>query len=79
MIQIVAMLRGKWVEVGLVETLAEARDVVKLLDILYKHKALPREFKSYTTNTQLEARQDGKVWEYSDQDPSGASDGVWFG
>jgi len=65
--------------VGEVSTLEEARTIVKFLDHLAKIKALPEMIKFHDENTEIEAHdtESGRIYEYSDQDPSGASDGIW--
>lgn len=61
-----------------VEDLLAARTVVKLLDQLAADGELPERLKFYNTDCDIIAIDDeGREWEYSDQDPSGASDGVW--
>jgi len=66
--------------VGIVANLEEARTTVKLLDILCAQKALPEELAWYDENTEVWADDltNGEKFHYMDQDPTGATDGVWF-
>lgn len=80
MIQIKAQ-RGEndWFLIAEVEDLAAGRTIVKYLDWLRGQSMLPSQLMFFDENTEVTAWQGDKSWEYSDQDPSGASDGVWFG
>ncbi len=70
-----------WLPVGpVIDSLAEARIVVKFLDWLLSIGNLPKFLAFYTEETRVQARSEyGRVWEYMDQDPSGFSDGIWDG
>jgi len=64
-----------------VATLEEARLMVKALDIIRAHGLALVGFEFYTEDTEILAvdTETGKEWEYADQDPTGYTDGVWFG
>lgn len=70
---------NEWVEVAEVDTLDDARTIVKFLDTMFKNNWLPDLISFYNESTEITAWEGEKFWEYADQDPSGASDGVWFG
>jgi len=65
--------------VGIVDNLSQARDTVKLLDLLFERKTLPEEISWYNDETEVWADdlESGQKYNYMDQDPSGASDGIW--
>lgn len=65
--------------IGVAENLDDARIIVKYLDWLYRNALLPAQFDFYNENTEIEAWDGDRCYEYSDGDPTGASDGVWFG
>lgn len=72
-----------WKEFGpKVHNLAEARIIVKVLDYLYESGQLPTSVDGYDPNdTEIQAvdlENPALIYEYVDQDPTGASDGVWF-
>ncbi len=93
MIQVSLKKLGKLVPFGPpVEDLSAARTVVKVLDWMLKTRTLPLELRWYTRNVNIVATGTYTVvrgtlshgpdevtgqWDYMDQDPSGASDGVW--
>jgi hypothetical protein len=80
MIQIkVQKSENESVLVGEVETLAEARTIVKFLDWLWCHGCLPEMINFYNDETEIVAWEGESCWEYADQDPSGNSDGIWVG
>ncbi len=62
-----------------VETLQEARIIVKVYDHLLETQNLPPHELWYTTDTEICAvdSNTGERWDYMDQDPSGNSDGIW--
>jgi len=62
-----------------VKSLEEARILVHLLDYLTMVQQLPQYVDFYTRNTEVKAMDEetGESWDYHDQDPTGASDGVW--
>lgn len=61
-----------------VESLDHAVVVVKMLDWLFETNQLPISVAFYNTDIEVFARHpDGLIVSYHDQDPSGASDGIW--
>jgi len=60
-----------------VQSLEQARVVAKLLDWMFENDCLPQQVAGYTPECDIEAVQGDKRWSYKDQDPSGASDGIW--
>ena len=82
MIQVkVVSLQGDHVNFGpAVDSLEQARTIVKVLDWMSELEILPRRVDFYSTLTQVIAIQVGSNdvrWNYKDGDPTGATDGIW--
>lgn len=70
------------------ESLQGARTIVKVMDWLFDHlelahgqhidnPAVPEALRFYE-GSDVYCKSGDKLWVYMDQDPSGASDGIWF-